>query len=225
MAKIVLIRHAQASLGKSNYDELSPLGREQAKILGKYIEEAAWQPETIITGSLIRHRQTAEGIINSLSNSVQLEENPDWNEFEFTLLIRRYLQQFPEQTPQSGDIRAFFSILKKSMHAWSNNELKLQADELETWDHFSKRIERAIRTAENSHSDKPVLIVSSGGAIAMLLKQILEVNAKTMINLNFQIRNTSFTEVLIKPHKQILVAFNQVNHLSSQQHQKLLTYA
>lgn len=225
MAKIILIRHAQASLGKSNYDELSPLGIQQARILGDYISHAGWQPERIITGSLFRHQQTADCIQQALSHTINVETNPGWNEFDFASLIRCFLNANPELTPKAGDIRSFFSILKKSMLAWSNNELELEAQQLESWNSFSNRITQAILDAGSDSSDKPTLIVSSGGAIAMLLKQILEVNARTMIDLNFQIRNTSFTEILFKPHKQSLVAFNQVNHLSDKQYQDLLTYA
>ena len=111
------------------------------------------------------------------------------------------------------------------MLAWSNNELALEEYQLESWDNFAHRITQAILNAGSDNSDKPTLIVSSGGAIAMLLKQILDINAKTMIELNFQIRNTSFTEILFKPHRQSLVAFNQVNHLSDKQYRDLLTYA
>jgi len=225
MANIILIRHAQASLGKSNYDALSPLGFKQAEILGHYIEQSGWQPQTIITGCLQRHRQTANAIMNALSDSVELKENADWNEFDFKSLIKLYLHKHPEQMPAANDVRAFFTILKKSMLAWSCNELDTENQTLESWEHFSQRITRAIHSSQDDATDRPTIIVSSGGAIAMLLKQILEINAKTMINLNFQIRNTSFTEVLMKPHKQSLVAFNQVNHLSHKEYRDMLTYA
>jgi broad specificity phosphatase PhoE len=225
MAKIILIRHAQASLGKSNYDALSPLGFKQAEVLGKYIEQSDWQPGIIISGELNRHRQTTASLISGLSDPMPVAYNPDWNEFDFTLLLKTYLQRYPEQQPQNGDIQAFFSLLKKAMLAWSSNELTSPDNNLESWEEFGNRIWRAIHAAEQQSSDKPTLIVSSGGAIAMLLKQILGVDAKTMINLNFQIRNTSFTEVHIKPFKQSLAAFNQVNHLSDRHHKEMLTYA
>ena len=34
MATIYLVRHGQASFGKENYDQLSPRGWEQGRILG-----------------------------------------------------------------------------------------------------------------------------------------------------------------------------------------------
>ena len=37
MSKIYLFRHAQASIGKANYDVLSPKGELQAAELGKFL--------------------------------------------------------------------------------------------------------------------------------------------------------------------------------------------
>ena len=39
MSKIYLSRHAQASIGKANYDVLSTKGEKQAAELGKYLCE------------------------------------------------------------------------------------------------------------------------------------------------------------------------------------------
>lgn len=224
MPKIILIRHAQASLAKTNYDQLSPLGFQQAALLGQYIERNAWQPGTIITGSLHRHRQTADALIKQLSQPMVLEENPDWNEFDFQNLIRGYLAMHPEKTPQTGDIKAFFSILKSSMLAWSRQELSLPT-EMETWNDFSERIQRGLDHCSALDDDKPCLIITSGGAIAMLLKHILETNAQKMIDLNFQIRNTSFTEVIVKSNNALLVAFNQINHFTDAKQDALVSFA
>ncbi len=51
MATIYLVRHGQASFGKENYDQLSPRGWEQGKILGRWLADKVepgavfwWQP-------------------------------------------------------------------------------------------------------------------------------------------------------------------------------------
>ena len=36
MARLTVVRHGQASYLAKNYDELSPLGRRQARLLGEY---------------------------------------------------------------------------------------------------------------------------------------------------------------------------------------------
>lgn len=224
MSKIILIRHAQASLGKSNYDELSSLGFKQAALLGEYLKEYDFEPASIITGSLVRHMQTANEICKAFPSSINLVQDENWNEFDFKKLIQLYLSKYPKDTPAPGDIRAFFSILKKSMLAWSKDELDDKEDILETWKVFSGRVSRAISNISIS-SDKPTFIVSSGGAIAMTLMKILDTNPKSMIDINFQIRNTSFTELIHKPNKTNLVAFNQINHLTQTRDTSMITYA
>tara|TARA_R110002072_G_scaffold172728_5_gene327059 strand:+ start:3567 stop:4244 length:678 start_codon:yes stop_codon:yes gene_type:complete len=225
MSKVILVRHAQASLGKANYDELSQRGFKQAELLGNYFSQYYQKPSTIISGTLKRHEQTAQALVKAYPQALTYQQDADWNEFDFKKLIHLYLKQRPNETPSTGDVRAFFSILKKSMLAWSQDELDGTSDKLENWDEFSARINRAFTRVMKCESEGPQIIVSSGGSIAIKLMQILEISPKTMINLNFQIRNTSFSELLIKKHNIDLVTFNQVNHLLENNNDSMITYA
>ncbi|MFV1873862.1 MAG: histidine phosphatase family protein [Oleiphilus sp.] len=225
MSKIILVRHAQASLGKTEYDQLSDLGFTQAKLLGEYFAKTGQQPKNIIHGSLKRHQQTANTFQQAQARDISLQENPDWNEFDFKKLIQLYLEAFPKEVPEPGNVRAFFSILKKSMLAWSEDQLDHQKHTLESWHAFSARISRALNSIPKNEQDEPTIVVTSGGAIAMLMANLLRVSPRVMIDMNFQIRNTSFSEIIKKPHKEHLVAFNQINHLIDQQDSKLITFA
>ena len=53
-----LVRHGQASFGKSDYDNLSETGHEQAYLLGKHFAAHGVAPSLIVSGSMKRHRQT-----------------------------------------------------------------------------------------------------------------------------------------------------------------------
>lgn len=53
-----LVRHGQASFGKSDYDNLSETGHEQAYVLGKDLAHRGITPSLIVSGSMKRHRQT-----------------------------------------------------------------------------------------------------------------------------------------------------------------------
>ena len=57
MAKLLLVRHGQASYGQLDYDRLSPRGEAQARLLGPYL--AAQQPSALFVGPLVRQQQTA----------------------------------------------------------------------------------------------------------------------------------------------------------------------
>ena len=58
MGQLFLVRHAQASLGEDNYDQLSPLGMRQSLRLGEYWRELGLTFDTVLCGTLQRHAQT-----------------------------------------------------------------------------------------------------------------------------------------------------------------------
>ena len=45
MAELYLIRHAQASFGAENYDQLSDLGHQQSQSLGKALADQGVSPD------------------------------------------------------------------------------------------------------------------------------------------------------------------------------------
>ncbi|HJV74342.1 MAG TPA: phosphoglycerate mutase family protein, partial [Noviherbaspirillum sp.] len=58
MGQIYLVRHGQASFGSANYDQLSELGLEQARLLGEWFANSRQQFHRVVTGDMRRHRQT-----------------------------------------------------------------------------------------------------------------------------------------------------------------------
>jgi len=223
MPKLVIFRHAQASFGSKNYDQLSDLGKQQSEWLGQHLNQFDQLPTRFITGSLKRHRQTAQGILSGLSKDINVEENSVWNEFEFENVIQSYLQQHPEARPKDNKPAIFFSLLRKAMLAWSADEIELE--KAESWTMFESRVKNAFKDLQNQEEQETIWLVTSGGVIAMLLSQILETSRKTMVDLNLQTRNTSMSEVFYKTDSQCLMAFNQVPHLTTKERIKALTYA
>ena len=55
---LLLVRHGQASFGKTDYDNLSERGHEQAYLLGQSLAARGIQPDRVVCGSMKRHRQT-----------------------------------------------------------------------------------------------------------------------------------------------------------------------
>ena len=60
MSELILIRHAQASFGHENYDNLSALGHDQAALLGSLFERLKITPDRVVIGTQKRHLQTLE---------------------------------------------------------------------------------------------------------------------------------------------------------------------
>ena len=223
MSKISLIRHGQASFGQKNYDQLSEVGMKQSQWLGEHFNSAGIKPGRIITGSLKRHKQTAAGICQGLNFTGNIEEHLGWNEFDFQKIVYAFLALYPELTPKTSQPKAYFSLLKKAMLSWSKNELNASLPE--TWSDFQLRVSQAMQYSKTEHSASPTLVVSSGGAIAMALKEILRLDNIAMIDLNLQTKNTSISEVNINHSHDQLCSFNTIPHLETDGRNASITYA
>src|SRR3954469_11144304 len=60
MSVLTLVRHAQASFHADDYDELSALGREQARLLGEFWARRRADFDAVYCGPRVRQRHTAE---------------------------------------------------------------------------------------------------------------------------------------------------------------------
>ena len=224
MGIITLVRHGQASFGTDNYDQLSGLGNEQSRVLGKYLLGIGVEFDGFYTGSLARHQQTLNGILSGSNKEVTPEIDSNLNEFEFMAVIKAYLVHhkldFPDKNTPRSD---YYRLLKRAMLSWQTGELDyLQLTE--SWDTFSNRTMKAItNVAESRHRN--ALVVTSGGVIGAVLRSILNAPAATAIDLNLQIRNASLTQCFVGKSGMSLSEFNSVSCFQSVDTRHLVTYS
>lgn len=225
MSEIYFVRHGQASFGSSNYDQLSDLGHQQARLLGEYFLQRGMQFDHILTGDMVRHRETAEGICQGLGQpGTVFEVLTELNEFDFHSILQAYVAQFPDQAlPDKPVVSDFFKRLKKAIVLWSQGGL--QGSLPETWETFEQRLLDVRQHIMAQYKGQCVLAVSSGGAIAMLVRQLLEAPSETMVELNLQTRNTALIHCVFNQRNMRLSSFNSVPHLDSLERQSLITYA
>ena len=60
MSVLTLVRHGQASFDSDDYDQLSDLGKQQARLLGKHWADQRLCIDRVYTGPRVRQKQTAE---------------------------------------------------------------------------------------------------------------------------------------------------------------------
>ncbi len=216
MAEIYLVRHGQASFNTDNYDRLSDLGHMQSEYLGTYFAERHISFDHIFTGSQLRHRQTADGILRRKSTDYNV--HPGLNEYDFSSLYKAYMDQYPEEAEASreGDRRIFYQRLKLSLKLWSQD--KLTSNLPESWSEFAVRVNDALSHIRENF-DGRMLVVSSGGAISMAMGHILDLAPEKIIDLNLQIKNASFAHIYLGRDKMQLSSFNNIPHLD--QHDRL----
>ena len=146
------------------------------------------------------------------------------DEFDFESLIKAYLQQFPEHAPGENAPRStYYKTLKKTMHLWSQGEL--QGDLPESWQDFENRVAGVMSMVQKELHGQKVLAVSSGGAIAMALRQVLKSPSETVIELNLQTKNTAVAHCFFNPKAIRVTSFNHVPHLDSNDRSDKVTYS
>ena len=199
MSELILIRHAQASFGEENYDNLSKLGHKQAEMLGKLFNNLKINPDKVVTGTQKRHQQTLDGF--DISN--QIDQHSGWNEYDFKDLL---LAEFGPNIPSEifTDRKTHFRTLRSTVTKWMNNKLP---NTKEKWEDFSYRINDALKTSCDLSCEQ-VVVVTSGGPISRVVSTALNTPKEEMMNLNLQIKNTSISRFIFTPRSFYLHSFN-----------------
>lgn len=214
MAKLYLIRHAQASFGLENYDQLSATGKEQAPFIASHFRNA---PELAFRGSMLRHQQTFEiGF-----GQTEVRVLPEINEFDHmeVLMVHRPeiadKQKVMELIALQKDPKKFLeNEFYQAMLKWINEEGS--SAYRESFKQFKERCLYGIRAMMSEcrqQKRKEVVALTSGGVIALWTAELLGLSAEKMIGLNLGIANASVSAYLFNEHQCSLDYFNNYSHL------------
>lgn len=221
---LYLVRHAQASFGADNYDQLSELGHKQSLRLGQYWRERGVHFDAVITGTLKRHQQTWQGIATGMGLSqVDALEFPGLNEYNGHAIIEA-IHPDPRPKGNTPDIkRRHFQLLREGLTAWMQG--RSSPLNMPSFAEFRAGVTRALDHVRDHHMGEKILVVSSGGPISTAIGHLLSTSDQAMIELNLHIRNTAVTELSFTPHRHTLVTFNTVPHLDDSNHSPWMTYS
>jgi broad specificity phosphatase PhoE len=229
MSTLTVVRHGQASFDTDDYDQLSELGRQQSRLLGKFWADQRLQIDTIYTGPRVRQQQTAE-----LAGIEYQQSGGDWpdpvmlpelDEYDLHGLFNCFaprlaavnrdfeerLEIYRRSVGRENRLRDFQHMFELLLHHW---QLAEPADDLESWAAFRERVARVIqRIQQEADSGSRVVIFSSGGFIGGIVQHGLNVANETALELNWRIRNCSLTEFIFTRDRFTLDNFNMVPHL------------
>ena len=180
MTTIYLIRHGQASFGAASYDQLSPNGELQAKILGQYFDEILKEAPYVVAGSMQRHQQTASLALAARFPEANVLTDSSWNEFNHQQVFAQYEPRFnqlhllKEDVAQHENPRAYLSkIFAGAIERWTGGEFHHEYDE--SWPDFKNRVETALQNLCNELAEtKPryAVVFTSGGVISVAAGKI-----------------------------------------------------
>lgn len=216
MSHITLIRHGQANTAARDeigYDKLSQLGHQQAAWLGDYLRLSASHHPRIYCGTLIRHIETAEsmGVGRDAIRDARL------NELEYFALAQCLYDQQGIEIPQ--DREGFVAHLPLVFAAWQANDID---NPPETFAAFEARVTGALH--DIARGDGPALVVTSGGLIAMTMRQVLGLDVRSMARVALAIMNTSMHRLFPIGGDLSPVLFNAVPHLDHPDRQYAQTH-
>lgn len=205
MSHITLIRHGQANTqarDELEYDRLSALGHQQSGWLGEHLRQSASHHTRLYTGSLSRHRETA----TSMAHDADMIEDARLNELEYFTLAR--LMEEQHGLPFPTEREDFVAHLPQIFTAWKAGKLEGAA---ETFADFETRVADALHDIAAGHG--PALVVTSGGVIAIALRQMMELNIAATARIALAIMNTSMHRLFPIGAQLSPVLFNAVPHL------------
>ncbi|MEX5496589.1 histidine phosphatase family protein [Pseudomonas asgharzadehiana] len=235
MGSIYLIRHGQASFGADDYDVLSPLGVEQAQVLGRHLADMGLVFDRCIAGDLRRQQHTASATFDQYSARglpvPPLETDVAFNEFDGEAIIRGLLPDLLGVEPNAMHIlrngaqnrSEFQRIFALIIERWLAGTYDPPG--LESWQGFVERVQgglqRILEAADNSHK---VAVFTSGGTITALLHLITRMPAAQAFELNWQIVNTSLNQLKFRGREVALASFNSHTHLQLLKAPQLITF-
>jgi broad specificity phosphatase PhoE len=235
MSTLFMIRHGQASFGQANYDQLSDLGIEQAKLLGEYYRELGICFDECYTGTMQRHLDTADHFFQVFSG----EKTPCWksnsseafNEYDPEAVLRTVIPILIEENPDfSRDVENMFTsrksfqiVFEKAILKWVSGNV--QAPGLVSWEEYSGRVQSGIQEIMKFHGKgKKIAVFSSGGPISAAIQKALCLSNTASIQVNWQIINSSVTRFKFTQDRIMMMSFNEHAHLEMKKEDIWITY-
>ena len=206
MSYITLIRHGQANSGaktEADYDKLSPLGHRQAQWLGEYLRETSAFHTRLISGTLRRHVETADGLAHG-----DFTRDRRLNEMPYIDIALALEKEHGIPLPQAPD--EFVGHLPVLYDYWESGRIE---EAPLTFEAFSSRIAEALD--EIAAGDGPALVVTSGGVIAVAMRHMLGLDNAATAQLLLSIMNTSLHQLHPIGGRMTPALFNAVPHLEA----------
>ncbi len=229
MAELLLVRHGQASFGAADYDKLSELGVEQSRTLGRWWSSCQLQVDSLMAGTMRRHRETAEGAMIALPNPPELAIDGGFDEYDFQDVLLRYRPDFAEGgimqrlvAEKSNPKQAFQELFSQATARWMGGRNDDEYEE--SWPQFRDRVVAALQRVLEDDSRRRTAVFTSGGPIGAAVQWVLGLDNEQMQSLNWVIANSSVTSIIYRPGQVSLSYFNNFAHLQQTSDRSFITY-
>jgi broad specificity phosphatase PhoE len=238
MGRLFLVRHAQASLLSENYDQLSTLGEQQARLLGEYWAHRNVVFDRVCSGPALRHQHTAQLVSDAYRKAGRDFPSPtiaaEFDEFQGEAVLSESLPQLLANNPTIRELRSvlqsssdetakrvnFQRLFEAVISMWVSGEIKPPT--AESWPEFCARVNRGLSAVlVKSRKGEIAAIFTSGGPISVAVQRALHLSAPDTLRVAWVSRNCSHSEFLFSGERFMLSSFNTFSHLDDE---SLITY-
>jgi broad specificity phosphatase PhoE len=238
MSTLALVRHGQASFFAENYDQLSPLGEQQARLLGEYWVRRGLHCDEVFTGPRVRQIETAALAGEAFAKAGLAWPEPQFvgqlDEHQVDRLMKAAMSEIVKEYPKIGGLhadyrsaqapadkhRTFQLMFEEVVMLWVAG--KVSAPGIETWQEFGRRVRDGMkRILDGDQRGRTIAAFSSVGAITVCLQAALDCSDRKALDLGWRLRNCSITEFVFTKGRLTLEGFNAYPHLEDP---ALLTY-
>jgi len=238
MGRLFLVRHAQASLLSENYDQLSTLGEQQARLLGEYWAHRNVVFDRVCSGPALRHQHTAQLVSDAYRKAGRDFPSPtiaaEFDEFQGEAVLSESLPQLLANNPTIRELRSvlqsssdeaakranFWRLFEAVVSMWVSGETKPPT--AESWPEFCARVNRGLSAVlVKSRKGEIAAIFTSGGPISVAVQRALHLSAQDTLRVAWVSRNCSYSEFLFSGERFMLSSFNTFSHLDDE---SLITY-
>jgi uncharacterized phosphatase len=190
-SELILIRHGQAVRSNADYVRapLTPLGREQAAVTGRYLQAAQMKIDGFYSSPLRRAQETAALIGAEIGHDPRLQKGLQ----EMTLL------ELPPLVILESLIR---------FHLFADY-LRKNAGKPVRWPIIG-RVSKVLGELIAYHPGQSILLVTHGGVISSVLAWYMPAERKRWWR---EVENCSLTRLRVEGALAELAAFNDIRHL------------
>lgn len=238
MSRLLLVRHAQACFPGPNYDELSPLGQTQARLLGEFWVQRNVRFDRVFSGPRARHvgtvRIVAEAFRTAGNAFPEHLPMPEFDEFPGDAVLDRSLPKllhldenvrrlhldFQRSAGRDERLKTYQRLFEAVTRQWVEGGPALWG--LESWAEFCDRVNRGLsQLLAGGKRGERVAVFTSGGPIGVAMQRALDLSARHTLGVAWMSANCSYSEFLFSGDRFTLSAFNAYPHLDAR---SLLTY-
>ncbi len=216
MSTLTLLRHGQASFGADRYDTLSLPGEQQARRVGEHLKTQGRNFDSVFVGPRERHRITAQFALRPIGADWEVEADPALDEFAEGQQILA-----AAQIRQGVKLRGAGAVTGKDaarcyvreIEAWARGEVSI--DGVPQASAFRRGVGQwRDRITAQAGSGVALIAVTSGGVIAALVADALELPDAAMAQFMGVIYNASITEFAFSSGRApSLVSLNEASFL------------